>query len=57
MELSSERMALNNIPYLISDATLASKDLLIGHSVLKHLGNDSRTLLERNGAQLDGMNC
>lgn len=54
MELSSGRMAFNNISFLISDAALASEDLLIGLPVLEHLGIDFRTLLERNRAQIDG---
>lgn len=57
MELSTGRMALNNIAFLISDAKLASEDLLIGLPLLRHLGIDSRTLLERNRAQLDGADC
>lgn len=49
-------MVLRNILFLISDASLASEDILIGLPVLKHLEIDSRALLERNCAHLDGMN-
>lgn len=57
MELSAGRLALNNISFLVADANLSCEDVLVGHPVLKHLGIDSRTLLERNRASLDGTDC
>lgn len=57
MELSSERLALTNISFLVSDAALVSEDMLIGLPVLQHLGIDLRLLLECNPAVLDGTDC
>ena len=57
MELSSGRLALTNISFLVSDAALSREEMLIGLPVLQHLGIDSRTFLERNRATLDGTDC
>lgn len=57
LELASGRLALRNISFLVADSELAAEDLLIGLPVLKHLGIDSKTLLERNRATLDGTDC
>lgn len=57
LELSTGSLALTNILFLVSDAALSSEELLIGLPVFQHLGIDSRTLLERNRAALDGTDC
>lgn len=57
MDLSSSLLALNNISFLMSDATLATDDILFGLPALRNLQIDSRTLLERNSAELDGTDC
>lgn len=48
---------MDDVLFLISDATLASEDLAIDLPVLKRLETDSCTLLERNRAQQDGVGC
>lgn len=48
MKLSFGRLTLADISLLVSDAVLGSEEMLIGMSVLQHLGIDSRKLLERN---------
>lgn len=57
LELSSGRMALRNVAFLVADDDLAFEDVLIGLPILQHLQIDSRTLLERNRAVLDGTDC
>lgn len=57
IEISLGRIDLNNISFLISDAKRASEDFLIGFPFRKHMGIGSRTLLERNSSQLDGIDC
>lgn len=57
MNLSSERMALANITFLVADDDLACEDILIGLPVLENMGIDSCTLLERNRAVIDGTDC
>lgn len=57
LHLSSGRMALCNISFLVADDDLACEDLLIGLPVLQHLRIDSKTLLENNRATLDGTDC
>lgn len=54
MELSSGRLELTNISFIVSDAALASEDVLIGLPALQHLVVDSRTILKRNRAMIDG---
>lgn len=39
-------LALVNVTFLVADANLAAEDLLIGLPVLRHLGVDSKALLE-----------
>lgn len=46
-----------NVSFLVADAGLAKKDLLIGQLVLKHLGIDSETMLEKKSAQLNETDC
>lgn len=57
MELSSGRLALHNVSFLVADAHLACEDILFGYPILQHLGIDSRTLLERNRSVIDGTDC
>lgn len=57
LELSSGRLALRNVSFLVADKDLSCEDLLIGLPVLRHLEIDSRTMLERNRAILDGTDC
>lgn len=42
-----DRNALLNVEYLVADANLAVEDLLIGLAVLRHLGVDTKTILEK----------
>ena len=46
-----------NITFLVADDGLTDEDLLIGLPVLEHLKLDTRTMLERNCRDLDGMDC
>lgn len=57
LELSTGRLALRNVSFLVADAHLSCEDILLGYPVLQHLGIDSRTLLERNRSILDGTDC
>lgn len=57
LHLSVGPLALLNISLLVADAELAENDLLIGQPVLKHLGMDSKTMLENNRAQLNETDC
>lgn len=50
-------LALRNQEYLVFDADLASEDRLLGLSVPRHLGVDTKTLLEECRDLLDGSNC
>lgn len=54
LQLFAKRMVLLNVPFLIADDETAFKDLLIGFPVLRHLGANSRTLLEQKWTKLDG---
>lgn len=55
--LSSERLALRNISFLVADDNLACEDILIGCPVLQHIRIDSKTLLNSNYCALDGTDC
>lgn len=57
LELSSGRLAVCNITFMDSDASLAIEDILIGLPILRHLGIDSWSLLECNCAKLNGTDC
>lgn len=57
LQLSSGRLALKNVSFLVADDELSCEDLLIGLPVLHQLELDTRTLLERNRAILDGTDC
>lgn len=57
LKLSSGHMALLNVTFLVADDETACEDLLLGLPVLRHLGIDSRTLLERQWSSLDGTDC
>lgn len=56
-KLSSVRMALLNIKFLVAYADLTCEDLLIGLPVLRHLRIDTKTLLEINLSSLDRIDC
>lgn len=53
LHLSVGPPALLNVTFLVVDAELAENDILIGQPVLKHLGIDSKTMLENNRAELN----
>lgn len=57
MHLSSGLLALLKVKIWVAGANLAQENLLLGSPVLRHLDIDSRTVLERNRAQLDETNC
>lgn len=57
LKVSSGRMALLNLKFLVADEDLTSEDLLIGLPVLRHLPIDTKTFLENNRSLLDGMDC
>lgn len=56
-KLDAGPLALLNVSFLVINAQLAVKDLLIGLPVLKRLGIDSQTMLQWNYARLDETNC
>lgn len=57
LQLAAGKLALLNVTFLVTDGDLSSDDLLIGLPLLRHLCVDTRTLLERNSASLDGTDC
>ena len=57
LNLSSGRLALKNLRFLIPDDAVASEDMLIGRPVLRHLRVDTKTLLEERVSSLDGTDC
>lgn len=57
LKLSAGKMALLNVTFLVADDDTACEDLLLGLPVLRHLGIDSRTLLEQKWSSLDGTDC
>lgn len=57
LRLSTGPLALTNVKFLVADADLAAEDILIGLPVLRHLGVDTRTMLERDRKRLDGSDC
>lgn len=57
LKLSSGRMALRNVSFLVADDETACEELLVGLPVLRHLGIDSRRLLEQNWNNPDGTEC
>lgn len=54
VHFSAEFLAPNNVLFVVADEELLYKDMIIGFYVLQHLEIDSRTLLERISANLDG---
>lgn len=50
-------MTLLNVSFLVADNEIACEDLLVGLPVLRHLGTDFRTLLERNWSTLHVTDC
>lgn len=57
MKLAAGPLALLNVELLVADADLAAEDVLIGLPVLRHLGVDTKTLLEERRDLLNGMDC
>ena len=55
--LNAGPLALLNLTFLVPDDELADGDMLIGLPVLKHLGIDTKTMLEQNRDVLDGADC
>lgn len=53
MELSSGHLILADISFLVSDAALANKDVLIGLPVFQYVFIASHTLLKRSHKMLD----
>lgn len=49
--------ALNNVRFLVAGADLSAADALIGLPVLRHLGVETKTILERDRERLDGSDC
>ena len=47
LHLSSGRLAIQNISFLISDDELVSTKLIIGRPILAHMGINTNTLLEK----------
>lgn len=56
LKLTSGPLALLNLQYLVADADLDVEDLLLGLPVLRHLGVDTKTVLEERRDLLDGSN-
>lgn len=57
LHLSSGRLALLHIRYLVTGEDLASEDLLNGLLVLRHLKIDTKTLSEAKQEAFDGADC
>lgn len=57
LRLSTGPLALNNVKFLVADVDLAAEDILIGLPVLRHLGVDTKTMLERDRKRLDETVC
>lgn len=57
LQLSSERLALLDIRYLVADDYLICEVILIGLPVLRHLIIDTKTLLDANLEALDRTDC
>lgn len=55
--LSTDKLALLNLTFLVADGALTSGDFLVGPPVLHHLKVNTCTFLERNRASLDGTDC
>lgn len=54
LQLSSVQVALLNVTFLFSDDNTACRYLLVGFPVVRHLGIDTPTILERLGYTLNG---
>lgn len=54
LKLIADPLALVSVTFLIADADISAAELLIGFSVLQHLGVDTKTLLEQKRKVLDG---
>lgn len=48
---------MTNVTFLVADADLAAEELLIGLPLLRHLGANTKTLLERQREKLGGSDC
>lgn len=57
MHLSVGPLTLLNVIFPVADAKLAENNLLIEQTVLKHLGIDSKTMVENNCVQLNEIDC
>lgn len=57
LQLSSGKLVVLNISYLVADDDRSSTGLLIGRPVLKHLKIDTKRILENNREKLDGIDC
>lgn len=57
LHLVAGQLDLLNVTFLDPDGDLSTGDLIIGLPVLRHLRVDTRTLLERIRATLDGTDC
>lgn len=57
LKLSTGRLSLKNFSFVVADADNSCEDVPVGHSVLRHQGIDSRNLLERYRAVLEGPEC
>lgn len=53
LHISYERLALNNIRFIVADEELVCEDIFIGVSVLLHLLIDTKVLLENNRVYLE----
>lgn len=57
LKLTAELHVLLNVEFLNADAELAAEDLLIGLPALRHLGVDTKTLLENRRDSLHVYDC
>lgn len=57
LQVISGPLAPCNVSHLVINGELAPEQLLIGRHVLKHLGVDATTLLDKNRLSLDGNDC
>lgn len=57
LKLSAGHMALLNVSLMVADDETACEDILLGLPLLRHLGIDTRTLLERRWQELTNTDC
>lgn len=57
LHLSSGKLVVLNVSFLVAGDDLTVGGILIGRPVLEHMRADTKTLLESNRASLNGTDC